>query len=83
MTFSFLYILCVQEMLYMCNTIKAQSSFSSEKTERPPEVQTSAMNLFTVMILQFQLARMANELNITQDFKTMTLNSPADMVTIN
>ena len=45
MTFKFLYILCVQEMLYMCDTIKAQFSFSSEKTERPPEVQTSATNL--------------------------------------
>ena len=26
---------------------------------------------------------MANELNITQDFRTMTLNLPANMVTIN
>ena len=25
---------------------------------------------------------MANELNITQDFKTMTLNLPANMVTV-
>ena len=30
----------------MCNTTKVQSSFSSEKTERPPKVQTSAANLF-------------------------------------
>ena len=33
-------------MLYICNTIKAQSSFSSEKTERPPKVQTSAAKPF-------------------------------------
>ena len=45
MTFKFLYTLCVQEMLYICNTTKAQSSFSSEKKERPPEVQTSATSL--------------------------------------
>ena len=83
MTFNFLYILCVQEMLYMCNTVKTQSSFSSEKTEKPPEVQTSAENLFTMMILQFQLARMANEMSITQDFRTMTLNLPVNMVTVN
>ena len=25
MTFNFLYILCVQEMLYMCNVVKTQS----------------------------------------------------------
>ena len=57
MTFNFLYILCVQEMLYMCDTVKTQSSFSSEKTEKPPKVQTSAVNLFTTTKLQFQLAR--------------------------
>ena len=45
MTFKFLYTLCVQEMLYMCNTIKAQSSFSSEKTETLPKAQTSATSL--------------------------------------
>ena len=57
MTFNFLYILCVQEMLYMCNTIKAQSSFPSEKTERPPKVQTSAANPFSNMIYQYQPVR--------------------------
>ena len=45
MTFKFLYTLGVQEMLYICNTTKAQSSFSSEKTERPPKVQTSTTSL--------------------------------------
>ena len=45
MTFKFLYTLCVQEMLYICNTTKAQSSFSSEKTERPPEVQNFSHKL--------------------------------------
>ena len=34
-------------IFFVCNTIKAQSSFSSEKMERPPKVQTSAANLFT------------------------------------
>ena len=82
MTFNFLYILCVQEMLHICNTIKAQSSFSSEKTERPPKVQTSATNLFTTMIYQYQPARMANELNIAQDFRTMTLNLPTNTVIV-
>ena len=72
MTFNFLYILFVQEMPYMCNTVRTQSSCSSEKTEKPPKVQTSATNLFTTMILQFQLARMANEMSITQDVRTMT-----------
>ena len=57
MTLNFLYTLCVQEMLYMCNTIKAQSGFSSEKTERPPKVQTSAANLFITMIYQYQPVR--------------------------
>ena len=47
MTFKFLYTLCVQEMLYICNTTKAQSSFSSEKTERPPEVQYFSCKLTT------------------------------------
>ena len=47
MTFKFLYTLCVQEMLYICNTTKAQSSFSSEKTERPPEVQNFSCKLTT------------------------------------
>ena len=32
-------------MLYICNTTKAQSSFSSEKTERPPEVQNFSCKL--------------------------------------
>ena len=45
MTFKFLYTLCVQEMLYICITTKAQSSFSSEKTERPPEVQNFSHKL--------------------------------------
>ena len=57
MTFNILYILCEQEMLYMCDTGKTQSSFSSEKTEKPCKVQTSAANLFTTMTLQFQPAR--------------------------
>ena len=39
MTFKFLYMLCVHEMLYICNTTMAQSIFSFEKTERPPKVQ--------------------------------------------
>ena len=39
MTFKFLYTLVHKEILYICNTTKAQSSFSSEKTERPPEIQ--------------------------------------------
>ena len=47
MIFKFLYTLCVQEMLYICNTTKAQSSFSSEKTERPPEVQNLSRKLTT------------------------------------
>ena len=47
MTFKFLYTLYVQEMLYICNTTKAQSSFSSEKTERPPEVQNFSRKLTT------------------------------------
>ena len=47
MTFKFLYTLCVQEMLYICNTTKAQSSFSSEKTERPPKVQYFSNKLTT------------------------------------
>ena len=34
-------------MLYICNTTKAQSSFSSEKTERPPEVQIFSRKLTT------------------------------------
>ena len=34
-------------MLYICNTTKAQSSFSSEKTERPPEVQNFSCKLAT------------------------------------
>ena len=45
MTFKCLYTLCVQEMLYICNTTKAQSSFPSEKTERPPKYKTSAGSL--------------------------------------
>ena len=32
-------------MLYICNTTKAQSSFSSEKTERPPKVQNFSCKL--------------------------------------
>ena len=32
-------------MLYICNTTKAQSSFSSEKTERPPKVQNFSRKL--------------------------------------
>ena len=34
-------------MLYICNTTKAQSSFSSEKTERPPKVQNFSCKLTT------------------------------------
>ena len=45
MTFKFLYTLVHKEMLYICNTTKAQSSFSSEKTERPPEVQNFSHKL--------------------------------------
>ena len=47
MTFKFLYTLVHKEMLYIyiCNTTKAQSSFSSEKTERPPEVQNFSLKL--------------------------------------
>ena len=47
MSFKFLYTLCVQEMLYICNTTKAQSNFSSEKTERPPKVQNFSCKLTT------------------------------------
>ena len=47
MNFKFLYSLCVQEMIYICNTTKAQSSFSSEKTERPPKVQNCSHKLTT------------------------------------
>ena len=34
-------------MLYICNTTKAQSSFSSEKTERTPKVQNFSCKLTT------------------------------------
>ena len=81
MTFNFFYILCVQEMLYKCNTIKAQSSFSSVKTETTQSTNFSHKP-FTTTIHQYQPARMANELNITQDFRTMTLNLPANTVTV-
>ena len=47
MTFKFIYTLCVQDMLYICNSTKAQSSFSSEKTEKPPEVQNFSCKLTT------------------------------------
>ena len=47
MTFKFLYTLCVQEMLYICNPTKPQSSFSSEKTERPPKVTNFSYKLTT------------------------------------
>ena len=45
MTFKFLYTLCVQEMLHICNTTKAQSSFSSEEQKDHPKYQTSAASL--------------------------------------
>ena len=47
MTFKFLYTLAHKEMLYICNTTKAQSSFSPEKTERPSEVQNFSHKLTT------------------------------------
>ena len=47
MTFKFLYTLVHKEMLYICNTTKAQSSFSSEKTERPPKVPNFNCKLTT------------------------------------
>ena len=47
MTFKFLYTLVHKEMLYICNRTKAQSSFSSEKAERPPEVQNFSRKFTT------------------------------------
>ena len=64
MTFKFLYTLCVQEMLYICNTTKAQSSFSPEKTERPPEVQNFSCKLTTTYNRTNQQGKMISYLMI-------------------
>ena len=42
----------------MCNTIKAQSSFSSEKTERPLKVQSSATKTFLQLLYINQQGKM-------------------------
>ena len=41
------FILFVWKKCYIYNTTKAQSSFSSEKTERPPKVQSFSHKLIT------------------------------------
>ena len=49
-------------MLYICKTTKAQSSFSSEKTERPPEVQNFSHKLTTIYNLTNQQGKMTSYL---------------------
>ena len=62
MTFKFLYILVHKEMLYIFNTTKAQSSFSSEKTERPPEVQNFSHKFTTTYNCTNQQGKMISYL---------------------
>ena len=62
MTFKFLYTLVHKEMLYICNTTKAQSSFSSEKTERPPKVQNFSRKLTTTYNCTNQQGKMISYL---------------------